>query len=87
MLSGRRSGTRCRKSSRKNRRRGKCTRVVSMAGSLADLAPAAGTRQLRFTGRLGGRRLEVGTYRLTARATSGAGSSTAEPVRFRIVPR
>jgi hypothetical protein len=87
LVAGRRVGASCRKPSRKNRRAKRCTRAVRVPGSLADAAAAAGTRQLRFTGRIGGRRLAVGSYRLTARATSGTESSTATPVLFRIVRR
>jgi hypothetical protein len=37
---------------------------------------AAGTQTLRFTGRLGGRRLRAGSYRLTIVATDAAGNRT-----------
>lgn len=87
LLPGRRVGARCVKPSRKNRRGRACTRVVPVAGSLTDSAPAAGTRKVGFTGRIGGRRLAIGSYTLNAQATSGTQSSAATPVQFRIVAR
>ena len=46
----------------------------------------AGTNRFRFTGRIGGRRLRTGRYRLVAVATDAAGNkSAAKRVRFRIV--
>ena len=45
----------------------------------------AGANSLRFTGRVGGRRLRPGRYRLVARATDLAGNkSAAKTKRFRI---
>ena len=49
-------------------------------------AAAAGANHLRFTGRLGGRRLGSGRYRLTARARSSAGvTGRASRTPFRIL--
>ena len=87
LLPGRRSGAKCRKPSRANRRGRLCTRAVPVRGSLTDVATTAGSRTLTFSGRLGGRRLVPGAYRLMARATAPAGSSTARPVRFLVVTR
>ena len=49
-------------------------------------AAAAGANRLPFSGRLGGRRLGSGRYRLTARARSSAGvTGRASRTRFRIL--
>jgi hypothetical protein len=45
-----------------------------------------GANTFRFRGRIGGRRLSPGGYRLVARATDAAGNTgAAKRVRFRIV--
>jgi hypothetical protein len=57
---------------------------VRVRGSLARQG-AAGTNVFRFSGRIGGRRLRPGAYRLVAvaRDSSGAASKPAR-ARFRI---
>jgi PKD repeat protein len=87
LLPGRGTAKSCRKPSRKNRGSPACTRAVPVAGSLSDTAPAGGTRQLRFTGRVGSKRLGAGSYSLDATASAGSESSTAKPVRFAIARR
>ena len=64
----------------------RCRRWISLKGSFAK-ASAAGVSSLRFTGRLRGRRLRPGSYRLVVRATDRAGNVT-KPRRpaFHIVP-
>ncbi len=49
----------------------------------------AGTGRLRFTGRIGARRLRPGAYRLVARLVTGAGGTRCAPrqLRFTIVKR
>ncbi len=63
----------------------RCTRWVTSRGSFGWDA-AAGANSLRFSGRLRGRRLAPGRYRLALRLTDAAGNRSA-PVRtrFRIV--
>jgi hypothetical protein len=58
---------------------------VRQRGSFTVVAGAGDTR-FRFTGRLRGRKLRPGRYRLVAVATDATGHSSApERVRFRIV--
>jgi hypothetical protein len=61
---GRRSGRRCGKPTLRNRRARKCTRYLKLRGSITRRAGAKST--FRFRGRIGGRRLAVGRYRLVA---------------------
>lgn len=63
----------------------RCRRFITLRGSFFK-ASAAGTTRLRFRGRLRGRTLRPGSYRLVARATDAAGNRST-PVRptFRIV--
>jgi hypothetical protein len=82
---GRRVGGRCRKATAKNRHNRRCTRYVTVKGS-ASRAARAGANSVRFRGRLGGRRLSAGRYRLIVRATDGVASATRR-LAFRIVTR
>jgi TolB protein len=85
---GRKVGRRCRKPTRKNRTKRRCTRYVK-AGTL-KFDGKAGTNRVRFQGRLSRRkRLGLGRYRLTVGATDAAGnvSKRSRPVAFRIVKR
>jgi virginiamycin B lyase len=69
--SGRRVGGRCVKATKKNRKRARCTRLVSRGGF--SRKAAAGKNRLRFEGRLSKRkRLSPGRYRVTLRATDAA---------------
>jgi hypothetical protein len=87
-LPGRRVGGKCRKPTRVNRSRRRCTRVLSVRGSVS-LAAQAGARRIKFAGRLSARRrLRPGSYQLTLRATDAAGNvSTPDRARFRLLPR
>ena len=78
---GRRVGSRCRTGVRRGRR---CTLLSAVRGSFATNA-ASGAGSVRFSGRVGGRRLGRGTYRITAVAADAAGNRSA-PVRasFRV---
>jgi hypothetical protein len=85
---GRKVGRRCRKPTRKNRKKRRCTRYVK-AGTL-QFDGKQGTNRLKFQGRLSRRkRLGVGRYRLVVGAKDGAGnvSKNASPVFFKIVKR
>jgi PKD repeat protein len=78
--SGRRSkGGRCVKTTKRNRRAKRCTRYVAVRGSFTRAAGAKST--FKFTGRLNGRRLSPGRYRLLARA----GTTPVKTRAFRIV--
>ena len=79
LLAGRRSGRTCATPSKKNRKGKACSRTVTMPGTIARAAGAS--RTFRFTGRLGGRKLAPGRYRLLART----GSTPEKAAPFRIV--
>ncbi len=84
---GIRRGGRCVKRTRKAPANAKpCTRWVKVKGSFADDG-AAGANSIRFMGRLRGRALRRGSYRLVLTARDAAGNKTAKPARrsFRIV--
>jgi streptogramin lyase len=70
--SGRRVRGRCVEPTRRNRRRSRCDRYVTVGTLRSTGQPGANT--LRFTGRLDGRNLPAGTYRATAVATDAAGN-------------
>jgi hypothetical protein len=83
-LSGRLVEGTCRAKRRRNRKRPKCVRY-KQAGDLTTAAQA-GANETRFTGRLEGRRLRTGRYRVTAVATDAAGAeSVAQVATFRVV--
>lgn len=64
----------------------RCVRYVRLAGSFSHRG-AAGANRLGYRGRLRGRTLRPGPYRLTAVAVDGAGGrSLARRTRFRIAP-
>jgi hypothetical protein len=81
---GRRVGGSCRRTTSANRRARPCIRYVT-AGRLSKAMPK-GTGRLTITGRLAGRRLAPGRYRMTITATDAAGNrSTAVRRQVRIV--
>jgi hypothetical protein len=83
--SGRRAGGRCVRPRRALRRAKRCTRYLVMAGSFADEG-AAGSNTFTFRGRVGGRKLRPGRYRLRALARDGNGrESQVRRPAFRIV--
>ncbi|MDX6697423.1 MAG: hypothetical protein QOE65_820 [Solirubrobacteraceae bacterium] len=79
-VTGRRVGGRCRVLTRANRSRPRCTRWVTVAGTFLR-SGVRGSNRFRFTGRLAGRRLGLGRYRLVARALNSA--NVAGPPRTR----
>lgn len=82
---GRRVGGRCVKRTRANRTRRRCTRYVALRGSFKKVG-GAGLNSLRFSGRLNGRKLAVGSYKLVATARDGSGNrSKTRRLSFRIV--
>jgi hypothetical protein len=84
---GRRAGRRCVKPRRGNRGRKGCVRWVRQRGSFSRRGKAA-ANSLRFSGRLAGRRLRPGRYRLIAVPTDPAGNrGRAVRAGFRIVRR
>jgi hypothetical protein len=83
LTKGRRKGARCSPSARTGRR---CT-IVKRSGVLTR-SLASGAGKVPFSGRLGRRKLAVGTYRMTLVATDGAGNRSAKKsLSFSIVAR
>ena len=82
---GRRSGKKCVAPKARNRHAGHCTRYVKLRGSFTR-SGTPGSNHFRFAGRIGGKRLPPGGYRLVAVAKDPAGN-TGTVVRraFRIV--
>ena len=84
---GRRVGGRCRRPTRANRSRRRCTRFVKVGRTITRSSPAGASR-LRFTGRIARRALRPGRHRMVVRAADAAGNrSKATTLRFRIVRR
>ena len=81
---GRRVGQKCVAPTRRNRRAGRCTRYLPIRGSFTHVA-RQGSNRFRFAGRLAGKTLRLGSYRLVARAKDTAGNnSPAAETAFRI---
>jgi hypothetical protein len=78
-LRGRSVGGKCRKQTPANRRKKKCTRFRKLKGGFTHQG-AAGPNSFRFSGRLRGRALKPGKYRLVART-----GITSRAAGFRIV--
>ncbi|HEV2784973.1 MAG TPA: hypothetical protein VGV67_01185, partial [Solirubrobacteraceae bacterium] len=82
-LRGTGRSARCVAVTRRNRRASPCTRYVPVRGSFSRSA-RAGVSSFYFTGRLGGRRLARGPYRLMATPTANGVSGRSVTARFRI---
>jgi hypothetical protein len=80
---GRGASARCVKATASNRARSRCTRYVSV-GSFSQTARAATVTTFTFTGRVGGRALQPGSYRLTATATAAGVVGNSVTRTFRI---
>jgi FG-GAP-like repeat/Abnormal spindle-like microcephaly-assoc'd, ASPM-SPD-2-Hydin len=80
---GRKQGRRCVAPTRRNRPAHRCTRYVRMPGSFR-LAGRSGANRFHFSGRVRGRKLSPGSYRLVATPRTGI---AGRPVRagFRIL--
>ncbi len=85
---GRRVGGRCRATTRTNVRRSKCTRWVLVRGA-ARHGGKAGANAFRLTGRMRGRAVRVGVYRLRLSARDAARNTSRlrRSPSFRIVRR
>jgi hypothetical protein len=82
---GRRVGSSCRKPTRRNRSKRKCDLALKGAFSRRG---GQGPNRARFSGRVRGRRLRSGRYKLVAAATDGAGNTSRRAaVRFAIGSR
>lgn len=80
---GRRSGRRCARPTRHNRRHRRCIRYVSVGHFQHQ--DVVGVNRFRFTGRVGGHTLRPGRYRLVAVARDAAGPSRPVFHSFRVV--
>jgi hypothetical protein len=74
----------CAKPTKKNRKRKRCTRVVTLKGSFSRTG-VAGKNSFHFTGRLRDRKLKPGRYRLAARPSVGGKQGKPTSRGFRIV--
>jgi hypothetical protein len=84
---GRKSGKRCVKPTRRNRKKKRCTRWPSVRGSFTVRAKQ-GPNTFTFRGRIGGKKLSPGRDRLVGRAVDGAKNRSAlRTVAFRIARR
>jgi hypothetical protein len=82
---GRKKGRKCVAPTRKNRKAKRCTRYVKSKGSFSRTS-TPGLNSFRFTGRLRGKKLRPGRYRLVMVATDAAkNKSKPKRVKFRIV--
>ena len=82
---GRRNGKKCGKPTRKNRKKAKCTRWVTAPGSFTHRG-TRGSNSFTFRGRVGGKKLKPGSYRLNGTAKDPAGNaSKLQQKAFRIV--
>ncbi len=85
--SGRRVRGRCVAPKRPERRARKCIRYVTLRGRLTHQG-RAGANKFRFTGRLRGRKLASGHYRLRGDAThAAANQASVKRIGFVIVSR
>jgi len=80
--SGRMQGKSCKKPSKKNKHGKRCKLYVTLGGFTHS--DSAGAISLHFSGRLKGKRLAPGSYRLQAVARDAAGSSAAVAKSFTI---
>jgi hypothetical protein len=80
--SGRRQGKSCKKPSKSNRHGKRCT-LYAPIGSFSH-ADLAGANRLHFSGRLNGRKLAKGRYRLSGMAHNGAGVGPVATGEFKI---
>ncbi|MDP2711317.1 MAG: hypothetical protein Q8O56_08860 [Solirubrobacteraceae bacterium] len=83
---GRRVGSSCRALTRTNRNRKRCLRYQPVSGSYTDPG-RQGHNSLRFSGRVGGKRLRTGTYRLYASPRTSTGRGKTLRHTFRITTR
>jgi hypothetical protein len=86
VLQGRRIRGRCRAATKRNKAlsRRRCKRIKKVRGSFSHKGNA-GSNSIRFSGRVGGKRLKVGSYRLLAASVDGVGNkSGTKRTSFRI---
>jgi virginiamycin B lyase len=83
---GRKKGKKCLKQTRRNRKARKCKLYKAVRGSFSH-SGTAGANTFKFSGRVGGKSLKPGRYRLVAVATAGSSKSTVKQTNFKIVRR
>lgn len=84
---GRKKNGKCRKPTAGNRNAPRCTRYLKLRGSFGH-AGKQGVNRRKFTGRLRGKKLRAGSYRLVATAIDAAGKpGKPKRARFRIIRR
>ena len=82
---GRRVNRKCKTRTRKNRTKPRCTLYKKVTGSFT-VTGKSGKNTITFRGRVGGRKLRTGSYRMTGTATDPAkNASTPAKATFRIV--
>lgn len=82
---GRRVAGTCKAQTRVNRSQKRCTRWAAVKGSFSIQADQGAT-SIRFRGRIGGKQLKPGSYRINGQATDEAGNRSAtKRTAFRIV--
>ena len=81
-VAGRKQGKTCRKPGKANRHGKRCTLYVALGGFTHT--DTAGANHLRFSGRLKGRKLAKGSYRLQAVPHNAAGNGAAVAREFAI---
>lgn len=83
---GRRKGATCQKPGPSNRSGAPCTRYVAISGSFTHAGESAKLNSVRFSGRVGARKLAPARYRVRAVARDAAGNtSAARTANFRII--
>jgi hypothetical protein len=80
--SGRRQGKSCKKPSKSNKHGKRCT-ILTAVGSFSHV-DSVGADSLHFSGRLKGKKLAAGSYRLQAVARDAAGNGAAVDKSFKI---
>ena len=85
LTAGRRTHGACVAASKRNARKPRCTRIVTV-GALTH-TERVGRTTIHFSGRVSGRSLRAGSYRLRATAANRAGSSRPLDADFRVLAR
>ncbi|CAA9470867.1 MAG: hypothetical protein AVDCRST_MAG53-1278 [uncultured Solirubrobacteraceae bacterium] len=85
-VKGRRVGGRCVKSRRSNRKRPSCSRYVRVSGGFVRTR-AAGLDSFRFAGRIAGRTLGPGLYRLRATPAANGRTGVTRTANFRVLKK
>ncbi|MEA2313855.1 MAG: hypothetical protein QOI03_547 [Solirubrobacteraceae bacterium] len=83
-LAGRRRGRNCVKPTSHNRTAKRCTRYVNLGSFTRAESIALGKSRFRFTGRVAGRRLKPGHYRLQAIARNSGGTGPPAFAQFSV---